>query len=369
MDLSLANLLSAQDTGPLANTVFLHPGWFWLLPGLASLALLLRITGRANRSLAWPGRGTGTGPGLRHPLLYLLGATDDTAHSTGSARARWRTLFTWAILACLVTALAQPVRIGQRLPAPPSERSIVLIIDSSVAMVLRDYLLDGQRVSRLHMLKAVLSRFVDGLHGDRVSLIVFADTAHVMLPLTRDHHLVQQMLARIRTGIAGRASAPGDALTLAIARAQGDKAHRRILVLFTGVDIPSGTVPPLDAAALAARAGLPVYTVAIGAGDTAAEEKRTTGLIYHPVNLALLQRIAALTGARSYQAGAPGMLQKALRDISQREAEQHVVEQRHTHTPLYYWPLLAALTLWILARLSLPLWSRVRWGAGRRRRA
>lgn len=330
--------------GMLSGIVFLHPGWFWLLPGLAGLTLLLRLSAHLSRNTHGSGQRRPSGLTLRHPLLPLFGETS----ITGPARPLWHTLFTWAILASLITALAQPVRIGQRLPAPPRERSIVFIIDTSVGMVLRDYLLDGRRIERLHMLKAVLSRFVDGLHGDRVSLIVFADTAHVLLPLTRDHHLVQQMLARIRTGIAGRASALGGALSLAIDRARRHRAQHPILILFTDVDFPSGAINPLDAAALAARDGLPIYTVAIGAGDRQAGEKRNSGLIYHPVNLALLQHIAALTGARSYQAGATGMLQAALHDISRRETVKRTLKARYAHVPLYPWPLLAGLSLWVL---------------------
>ncbi len=330
--------------GMLSGIVFLHPDWFWLLPGLAGLTLLLRLSARLGRHTRGPGQHWPSDLTLRHPLLSLFGE----APLTGPTRPLWHTLFTWAILAALITALAQPVRIGKRLPAPPHERNIVLIIDTSVSMVLRDYLLDGRRIERLHMLKAVLSRFVDTLHGDRVSLIVFADTAHVLLPLTRDHHLVQQMLARIRTGIAGRASALGDALSLAIDRARRHPTQHPILILFTSVDIPSGAINPLDAAALAAHDGLPIYTVAIGAGDLQAGEKRNSGLIYHPVNLALLQRIATLTGAHSYQAGAPGMLQAALRDISRRETVKRTLKARHAHMPLYPWPLLAGVSLWIL---------------------
>ncbi len=355
--------LPAMPMDSFSTLVFLHPGWFWLLPALAAFALLARLRGRAVHDLPWPGRPPPPGTALRHPLLPLVdsaaqapaanqGPSQRPGHRARPWRWLWRGALTWSLLTCLIAALAQPVRLGKPLPAPPRERSIVLIVDTSVSMVLRDYLLDGRRVARMDLLRAVLSRFVAGLHGDRVGLVVFADTAHLMLPLTRDHHLVQAMLGRLRTGIAGRASAPGDALALAIAATRQDPARRRILVLFTGVDRPGGSVNPLDAAALAAHEGLPVYTVAIGAGDKGAEEERTTGLIYQPVDLKLLRRIATLTGAQSYQAGAPDMLRQALRDISRREAAPRPPQTRRTRQPLYPWLLLTALGLWLLGRLS-----------------
>ena len=62
---------------------------------------------------------------------------------------------------------AGPVRIGARLPDPPDDRDIVFIVDVSVSMVLRDYELDGQRIDRMNLLKALLDRFTQGLDNLR----------------------------------------------------------------------------------------------------------------------------------------------------------------------------------------------------------
>ena len=197
----------------------------------------------------------------------------------------------------------------------------------------------------MSLLRAILQRFIAQLHGARLSIVVFADRAYTLLPLTKDYALAQRMITRIDTGIAGRSSAVGDAIALAVKEAQQAGNQRRALVLLSDVSAPTGVISAQSAAQLAAAAHLPLYTIAVGATTYRAEEQRTTGLIYHPVDFALLRGLAQRTGARSYQAGDPGMLTDALRDIARREATTVTAKPRYYTAPLYMWPLLAGVGL------------------------
>lgn len=325
------------------------PLWLWLLPALVAVAMLWRLlAGRAEPGGLVTGR---WGPrSFVHPLAGLLVATGTEEYRPPL----WKRLAIWGALGCMVFALAQPVRIGERLPEPPPQRDILFIVDTSVGMLLRDYVLDGERVRRIELLKQVLDTLVQRLADDRIGVVVFGETAHTLVPLTDDHRLVRTMLARIDTDIAGRYSAVGDAVAMAVKEADKQPAgERRILMLFTDAQLPAGTIAPLAAAELAAEAPLQLYTVAIGASSYEAAEKGTAGLVYHPADLELLQRLAERTGAGSYHADSSAALEQAVADITARRAQPRQGVPEFERLPLYHWPLLIAVVLLLLSQLGL----------------
>jgi Ca-activated chloride channel family protein len=342
-------VLAREDAVTPGALQLLAPAWLWLLPALALAALAWRRRANGDEDGGLAAATPGARLRVRHPLAYLLPGA-----RLAAKRSRARALVAWTVLACLVLALSQPIRIGEQLPEPPSERDIVFIVDTSVSMILRDYVFDGERIDRMTLLKGLLDGFARRLEGDRIGVIVFADAPYTMVPLTPDIGLVRRMLTRITTGIAGRSGAVGDAVALAVREAQRSAGRRPILVLFTDAALPTSRIEPEEAAGLAARAGVALYTVAIGAASREAEERRAMGLIYHPANVALLKAMAERTGARSYQAGDTDALQHAIDDIGRRETTARTLPPRYYREPLYHWPLLfglALLTLYQCARL------------------
>jgi Ca-activated chloride channel family protein len=339
---------------------FLHPQWFWLLPVMLAATLLLRRIGRRSDSASLATTMVATPPGYIHPLVQLLPRLAEQRKLT-----RMRILGYGLALTCLITSLAQPVRIGERLPDLPQERDIVFIVDTSISMTLRDYVLNQQRIDRMTLLKGTLDRFVQQLPGERIGVIVFGEAAYTLVPLTRDHSLVRRMLARIQATMAGRYNAIGEAIALAVKPAEQPSSaqarRHRVLVLLTDADRPTGAIKPETAAELAQQARLPLYTVAIGASSRAAEEKRVTGLLYEPVDIGLLQRIAQRTGARSYQAGDARALEQAIHDIVRHESNKAAVTPRYEQQPLYQWPLLIGLVLLMLAGSGIGIGIKRRW--------
>jgi Ca-activated chloride channel family protein len=338
--------------GPLMsafNIQLAQPEWLLLFPALlVALALLRRYQ---------PGQDDGETLGLSsqrntqyiHPRLDLLQTlTKPKSGANRRPQAWWR----WLALACMVAALSQPERVGERLPEPPQRRDIVFIVDTSVGMLLRDYLVDGKRIDRMTLLKGVLGRFVDGLQGDRLSVIVYADSPYTLVPLTYDHQLVRRMLARVETGVAGRTNAMGDAIALAVKEAGEAANRRRVLILFTDGARPTGRIAPAAAAVLAAEAKLTLYSVAIGAGSRQAEEHRATGLLYDTADRARLERIAERTGGRLYWAGDTRSLSDAIDRIAQSETDPVKSIDRHVHHSLYQWPLVLGLLIlsWVQLR-------------------
>ncbi len=329
----------------LADIELASPAWLWLYPALLVTAYVWK-----KMTLGQPVVNTGieadtASSHVFHPHTDAI-ATDRPAVAGYFSL---RSGLLWLALALLTLALAQPERVGKKLPEPLPQRDIVFIVDTSVSMTLRDYVVEGERVSRMTVVKGVLDEFVRNLKGSHLSVVVFGEYAYTYVPLTNDHNFVRTMFARMQTTMAGRFNAIGDGIALAVKNARS-KRHT-VLVLLTDADRETGRITPTNAAALARQAGLPLYTIAIGAATEAAEEQRVSGLIYQPVNLDLLQDMAATTGAKSYRAGATLALKEAITDIEQREQRKVAQPPRYQREPVYMWLLIPVLLLVALTPL------------------
>ncbi len=329
----------------------LHPGWLWLLP----LALLLL---HADTLLHWTRRESlattlQTPEQLaRHPLAFLLqGLASSPRPQRGQ---RWLNSLAAMLL---LLALSEPVLRGEKLPDPPQARDITFLIDTSVAMSLRDYVIETangeQRIDRQTLLRQELQRMIDKLRGERMSLVVFGEHAYTLAPLSHDTELLKYQLGRVQTTVAGRFQAIGEAIALGVKQAQTDaqKARKRLLILLSPAREATGNIDAHAAALLAAEAGIPLYTVIIGAESAAAEEQRQSGLLYDTANRRLLESLAETTGALSFTAGSQQGLEQVLDDIARRESQSQEIAPRYLTQPLYFVPLALALLLITAAQL------------------
>lgn len=336
---------------------FLEPGWLLLLPVLAMLALYWKRATKPdddiNNSLHSPASpavsfiSPSSDLQVRLPLLQYL-----SVGKKGFVKNyRLDMLIIWLVLSLLVIALAQPVKTGSRIPDSPDQRDITFIVDASVSMLLRDYILDGERIDRMSFLKSFLDRFVQQLQGDRISVIVFGESAYTFLPLTDDQSLTRRMLSRLKTTMAGRYNALGEAIALAVKQAEESPERRRLLILFTDTGDSTDSISPLAASRLAKEATIPMYTIAIGAASYDAAEEELAGLVYHPADIELLKKLAAITGAKSYQASDELALENAIRDIDLREKYKKEIIPRYFSVALYPLPLISALLILSLYQL------------------
>ena len=336
-----------------------QPGWLWLIPAYILVYIILNIGKKKYpmfekcESAGLASLATKSQPCFFHPLAHLVKNQNRSKQITSNRKYLYFIIFTLLIL-----ALSQPVYVGKKLPEPPQQRDIVFIIDTSVSMILRDYILQGERIDRMSLLKAVLDNFIQRFPGERMSMIVFGDTAYTLVPLTSDQMLLRNMLRRIQATMAGRFNAMGEAIALAVNQAQtadtgeaGKSMRKRVLVLLTDSDQPTGRIDPLVAAQLAKQNGLPIYTVAIGATNPEAEEIRRGGLLYAPVDLELLAKISKITGAKSYHAIDTRALSQAINDISTHESNKAKVKPVYYRQNFYFWFLITAMLLFFLVQV------------------
>jgi len=326
---------------------WLTPEWFILLPLLWLYLFWLsrRHTQNNEPTIALAMNKTST---FNHPLAELF-AEDDAQKASNKRFKVWIAL----ILSSLIVALAQPILRGEKLPDPPPERDIVFLVDTSISMQLKDYQIDGVAISRMDLLRQLLDQFASRMKGERISVIIFAEKAFKLVPLSNDQNLIRKMLQRVTTSLAGRYSDIGSALLLALqeakkqdlqleSQAKTTKRHQTF-ILFTDADESRGKVDVHAASALLAENEIPLFTIAIG-GSTS-KNKETDGGLYHSVNMPLFNQLAEQTNGKSYRVKNSDTLEKAINDISKLRKNLALQEPKYIQIPLYFYPLLLGLLL------------------------
>lgn len=317
---------------------FAWPGWLMALP----LPWLVRW-------LLPPAGGQATA--LRVPWGERLVAVGG---SVGPARTRPIGLLPLLAWSLLCVAAARPQQLGEIVQPPQTSRSLMLALDLSGSMDERDIELNGRTVSRLVAAKAVIADFLERRHGDRVGLIVFGDRAYALTPLTRDLDTVQEQLDGTVAGLAGRATAIGDAIALGTKRLQAQPAEQRLLILLTDGISNAGALDPAKAAAIARDAGVRIHTVAFGGYGA--------GLSVFGVPIRMpsnadttdedgLRRIADLTGGRAYVARDADQLKGIYAEIDRLEPVKLPGQRLRPKIERYPWPLGGAIACALLALL------------------
>ena len=302
-----------------------HP---WLLLALVVLALAALAVSlqRTPSALAWP-------------------ALDEVRAAGGRRRDPLRGLsrgLRVAALLVLAVAVSGPLARDPRPPAPGKGLDVVLVLDTSLSMRALDAEVDGEWRTRLELAREVVRRFA--LHrvvsGDRVGLVVFGETAFTQCPLTSDGNLLAAALGRVAAGMAGEATALGDALALAVKRVEvvDDAAGGagRVVVILTDGRSNTGVIPTEVAIGLARARGIRVHTVGIGSeGEVAiagSEGQAGRGLRFerHDLDVETLTRIAEATQGRFFEARTPEDLEAVYQEIDalERVPRKEVGEDR-----------------------------------------
>lgn len=252
----------------------------------------------------------------------------------------WLAVLAWLLL---VTAAARPQLPGAADPHGSSGRALMLAVDVSASMATSDLLLAGRRVDRLGAARHLTDVFLARLRGDRAGLVVFGAQAHLHTPLTADLEALRFALAGVEPGMVGKETALGDAIALATRHLQILPAEARILVLLTDGANTAGTLPPERAAWLAARAGVRIHAVGIGAADRQGADPGGAGRARAGVADATLQGVAETTGGSYSRATDAAELAGFFEGLEQLEATAE--GGRVPGRDLYPWPLGTALAL------------------------
>ena len=299
----------------------------------------------------WPRRNVAA-PALRVP--YAPGALAELGQATGGSAWRIGRLLLWLAWASLCVAMARPQQLGEPVTPPQQGRQMMLAVDVSGSMSEPDMMLGNQVVQRLSAAKAVLADFLDRRAGDRVGLLIFGERAYTLTPITADLTTVRNQLTDSEVGLAGRDTAIGDAIALAVKRLREQPEGQRVLILLTDGVSNAGVLQPLRAAELAKAEGVRVYPVAFG-GDGGLQlfgVQIASG--DDPVDEATLRRIAELTGGRAFRARNTDELAGIYAELDRLEPITAAGAAVRPYIERYAWPLALSMLLgglgWLLPR-------------------
>ncbi|MBB5190736.1 Ca-activated chloride channel family protein [Silvimonas terrae] len=278
-----------------------------------------------------------TMPAVRVPLFEQMATLAHARPLAGAVvmRANWLQVvlapLCWGLL---VLAMMRPVYVEPPVERIEAGRDLLLAIDLSQSMEARDYVnAQGQRLNRLQAAKQVIAPFIDRRRDDRIGLIAFGATAFPQAPLTLDHDSVKQLLDELQIGMAGPQTAIGDAIGVGIRMTEKSKAKEKVLILLTDGGDTASKLPPERAAGIARDKGLIIHTIGIGDPNATGEDK---------VDLAALQKIAAVTGGQFYRGENLRGLEQIYTTLDRITPDK---VKRQSHRPkreLFYLPLMLA---------------------------
>jgi Ca-activated chloride channel family protein len=259
-------------------------------------------------------------------------------------------LLSWIML---VVALMQPENIDQYRQVKNKGYDLMLAVDLSASMQAMDFSTSNKTISRLDITKEVVGNFIKGRHGDRIGLILFGQNAYLQAPLTLDIASVSSMLKDAVVGMAGNATAIGDAIGMGVKTLRDRPEGSRVLILLTDGEDNASSIPPLEAAKLAKKYGIRIYTIGIGKKGAVPFPNQFGGYVMGEVSMDedLLKEIAQETGGQYFSASNQQMLTSIYTKIDQLEKSEANETLFLIREPLYQYPL--SLCLFALLALTL----------------
>jgi Ca-activated chloride channel family protein len=277
---------------------WLAPQRLWLLIGVLALAgIYVHMQRRRSRYA------------VRFTNLRLL---DRVAPKRPAWRRHVPASLFLAMMALLVVGFARP---SAEIKVPRERATVMVAVDVSTSMLATDV-----RPDRLSAAKMAARKFVDGLPKEfNVGLVAFAGSAAVVVAPSTDREALQTGIRRLAEGSTGvQGTAIGEAINTSLeavrtldAKAADNPPPARIVLLSDGANT-SGR-DPLEAAADAVKAKVPIHTISFGTPSGAVE--RGGRPVRVPVDGMTLRAVADETGGGYHEASSSDELRDVYKDI------------------------------------------------------
>ena len=311
-------------------------------PWLLLLLLLLPV-------LIWWRRRQGAPPAFLYSSARLVRALLPLGRHSPT---RWLAVLRGLALVCGVVALAQPRLSQSEIRVTASGVDIAVAFDMSGSMAAEDFVVQGQRISRMEMSRRVLRQFIQRRPNDRIGLVLFATDAYVAVPPTLDHEYLLSVVDRLELGMIGAdRTAIGMGLASALNRLRELPSKSRIVILLTDGQNNSGKIDPRTAAEAAQALGIKVYTIGVGTRGRAPTPvqdvfgRKMYRWVDVDIDEATLQFIADRTGGRYYRADNAERFEEIYREIDRLEKTEAEVKKYTRHRELAGWWVAAMLVL------------------------
>lgn len=247
----------------------------------------------------------------------------------------------------LTLAVMRPRWAGEPIRIKNEGRDILLVLDISTSMLEPDFSLGGRRINRLQAVKLAASEFIDKRRDDRIGLILFGSLAYLQSPLTFDKEAVKNILFSMDAGMAGKSTAIGDALGLALKTIKdGQDKDNKVIILLSDGENNDGSLSLPQAINLAKDENVKIYTIGVG-NESSFVQSILSYKVKLPTGLdeAGLKTIADEAGGSYFRASNTDSLIKVYEEIDKLEPRSHEEAYIQEIREYYYIPLLTAIML------------------------
>lgn len=169
-----------------------------------------------------------------------------------------------AALALLIIAFARPWGGIRNQKTTKEGIEVVIAVDASNSM-LASATADDNGTSRMRTAKFTLEKLITRLDNDRVGLIVYANNAYTLIPVTNDYVSARMFLNSIDPSqIEDQGTNMAAAINLAVNSFSDNKEVGKALILLTDAEELENKEEVMKAASGAARKGIQVDVVGVG---------------------------------------------------------------------------------------------------------
>lgn len=323
---------------------FAHPELI-ILVFLPLLMKLLPASRKAKEASA---------PEVIHPYIQRLQVAFGGSNKFRQRKSKFISFLFFMIWMGFVFAIMQPQNVSKLTKIESHGYDLMLAVDLSGSMKALDFSSEDKMINRLDVTKHVVSQFVKEREGDRVGLVLFGDTAHLYAPLTLDTEAIGDMLNNTEIGMAGDTTAIGDAIGVAVKNLRERPEGSRVIILLTDGENTAGSIPPLEAAELAKKYGIRIYTIGIGSNGQVPFPDQFGRIVYTTMALDedLLQQVAKITSGSYFNATDSAGLKAIYDKINKLEKTKAETKEYVIRDPLYQYPLGFAIALLLLLALT-----------------
>lgn len=254
----------------------------------------------------------------------------------------------YIIWTLIIISAARPQMVGEPINIRNHSREILLVIDISNSMRETDFVINNRRVDRLTAVKKTVSDFIKKRANDKIGLILFATNAYLQAPITYDKNAVEKILLETEAGMAGRSTAIGDALGLALKTLrQTGELDKKVIILLTDGENNDGSINLAEAISLAKKEGIKIYTIGVGTDGALIQSMFGFNIKLGSSGLdeKELKEIAEATKGSFYKASDTKSLEKIYSTIDELEPSENKDIYIQEIKELYYCPLALALIL------------------------
>ncbi len=251
----------------------------------------------------------------------------------------------------LVVVLARP-QIPDTLDKNAEGIDIILALDVSQSMLAEDL-----KPNRLTAAANLSIQFINDRPNDNIGLVIFSGESFTQCPLTLDHVVLTDMFKSVQFGVLRDGTAIGLGLTNSVSCLKNSQAKSKVIILLTDGANNMGDISPEQAAGLAEKMNIRVYTIGVGTKGLAPFPFQTpVGVFYGNIpgdlDEPLLKQIAKTTGGAYFRATGNKQLQSIYAQIDTLEKSK-LKEQQDIPKNEMYLPFALLAVLCVLLELIL----------------